>query len=243
MSKNELILWFGDSHVETISIRCFFICRLLSYCEVDFEVKWVKLPEEAKKLDVEAKLIPILNMGGKKLTYPEIIEFCRVRINKLDKELLFPDYSLVQTITFQWATTTLLGLYVNYVYTCDQTRQRFFKDFKASHSEINDKSLHQISQLMSQWVDHCASINIPKEEYDNHVFQLLEHFDNQLKDHDFFFGNVISATDIAIFSFVFLICNPHIHKFKEKVRQSKNLFQWSKRMDHLTQHEYRKYRI
>ena len=110
MSKNELILWFGDSHVETISIRCFFICRLLSYCEVDFDVNWVKLPEEAKKLDVEAKLIPILNMGGKKLTAPEIIEYCRVQINKLNKEMLFPDYSLVQTITFQWASTVGNGI-------------------------------------------------------------------------------------------------------------------------------------
>ncbi|ATH08901.1 hypothetical protein BIY24_13375 [Halobacteriovorax marinus] len=94
-----------------------------------------------------------------------------------------------------------------------------------------------------QWVDHCSSINIPREEYDNHVFKLIEHFDSQLKDHEFFFGNTISTTDIAIFSFIFLMCNPHIHKFKEKVRQSNNFFKWCKRMDHLNQREFRKYRV
>jgi len=104
--QNNLYVWFPDSHQETISIRCFFIMRLMKYCKVDFDLKYVKLPkQDLATLQVEAKEIPILKSGDKLHKTYQIIDLCKKKAIEENVDILFEDQNLAHQIFFQWATT------------------------------------------------------------------------------------------------------------------------------------------
>lgn len=242
--QNKLYAWFPDSHQETISIRCFFIMRLMKYCNVEFELNYVRLPEkDLSVLQVEAKEIPILKAEDKLYKTYQIIDLCKETASKENIEILFQDENLAHQIFFQWATTNLLGSYVGLLYGDKEIRERVYKDYQKAYPDFIEKNLDLISESMLEWSIHNEDISQDPKKKKENIQKLIDNLDSHLENNKFWFGDNISINDFALFSFCYMMYNPQFIYFHDYIKSKESLFNWMKTMDHLSRHEHSKIKI
>lgn len=238
--KNILYLWFGDQNVETISMRCFFIIRLLKLSGIEFDCKFLTLPNEAKKLNLESAKIPVLKYGDEFLNTKQMIDLCCQQMEEGDFKIEVDTMDLDDLITFEWAQTNLLGTYVHYLYGDEECSKKFFKRINKIYPEYTEEFFHDISSVMLKWRDYNSGISHDMSKMDQYVRNLLKKMNGHLADKHYWNGYSFTLSDLAVFSFVFLISNPSIGKFKEDIKANKYLVQWARRVDKLTSHDHSK---
>lgn len=241
---NKLYVWFPDSRLETVSIRCLFIMRLMRICKLDFDLSYVMLPKaRIGELEVEAKEIPLLKHNKKVLRSHEIIQLCKESAKNNSVKITFEDKSFASRILFQWSTTNLLGLYVGLLYGDKEIRQRVYSDYLKSDKSLKEEDLDAISNTMLGWSIHNSDISIEPDQIKEHVFELIDGFDNHLQKSKFWFGEEISICDIALFSFCYMLYNPQMIYFHNHILKKQSLLNWMNRVDKLTRHDHSKIKI
>jgi hypothetical protein len=241
--KNEWYIWFPDSHLETISIRCLFLTRLLNYSKVDYNINYIKLPNQLSDLNIEAKEIPVLKCGEDTFTSHKIIDLCKKSAKENERELIGEDRSLGSRILFQWATTNLLGIYVGLLYGDKAIRQRVYSDYLKTYPEFSEKNLNLVSKTMLEWTQHNKDISINPVDQKEQVIEILNGFDEHLKNSQFWFGDQLSTCDFALFAFVYMMYNSQMIYFHDLIKKKENLFNWLKKIDQLSRSEYSRLKV
>ena len=239
----ELIVWFSDSYVESISVRCLFFMRLLSYCKVDFKPRWVIMPEEVKCLHGELKQIPVLKNGETIYSACEIIQLCKESAAHHGLPLIPETNSLATRILFEWSTTNLVGLYTQLLCTEDQIKERIFKDYIKIYEGLTEEKLAVISTMMLTLNSQVEDISYLANQKKELALELLSGFDNHLKSSTYWLGDDVSIIDFSLFAFCYQLYNPQLCFFRDFIKESENLHPWMKRMDYLSRHEYAKMKV
>jgi len=217
----------------------------MSFCQVDFNLKYVMLPErDLNSLEVEAKEIPILkNEDDHLLKIFQIIEMCKNSAIEKNIKITFEKESFAHQIFFQWATTNLLGLYVGLLYGDKDIRDRVYKDYRNTRKDLKEEDLDKISESMLQWSIHNDDISLDPKNKKKYISDLIENFDAHLEKSEFWFGKTISICDFALFSFCYMLYNRQFIYFHDQIEARESLFNWMKRLDTISRHDLSKLKI
>lgn len=240
---NNLYVWFPDSHLETISIRCLFFTRLLKYSQVDFDIDYILLPNQLKKLQFEASEIPLLQQGNEVLKQDQMIQLCLNSADQKGVPLISHDRSFGSKILFHWATTHLLGVYVGFLYGDKDIRKRVYADYLKTHSEFTEEHLDEISHSMLAWSLHNRDISIAKSQQKEEVFEILDGFNDHLKNSKYWFGNEPSVSDFALFAFAYMMYNTQMIYFHDFIKEREYLLKWMRDLDSLSHNKYSRLKL
>lgn len=240
---NELYVWFSDSHVETISIRCLFIMRLLNYTQVKYKPKYVLLPHHEKSLEKEAREIPLLKYEGEIFDKVKIIQLCKECSILRGVPLTFEDDSLPSRILFEWSTTNLLGLYVDLLYGDTKIRDKVYNDYLSIYKDLTRSDLKKVSESMLQWSIHNRDISCEVSANKELIFEILDGLDLHLEGKTYWFGETPSICDFSLFAFVYMLYNVQMIYFHSYILEKPNLLSWLKNMDKISRNDFSKKRV
>ena len=240
MEKVQIYTWFGDRFNETVAVRSMFALRFLNYHGIRHENFVVTLPKDMQKLEKEARTIPCIKRHDKFEHINQYLRSIKSSNFKDRRPLVLDDLNFDNRAILEWILTDLAGAYLYFVFEREDNRRRLMRNMLVKGEKPKDKDLKLITAKVSSWARHSSPWKRNYEEYVFYINKVIGDLDDRLGSRTYIMGNEICAVDIAMFSFLRLMCSPNIIEFSDILNHRKNLANWMHVIDSLTFGTYSK---
>lgn len=243
--NDDLILYslFGDNHVDSYSIPCSIVHRVLGYKKIEYDNNFVTLPKDDINFHDSIERLPILKTGNH--FYDNIYTIIKFLERNEQENKIFPldpeKYTQSQILT-SWALNTLRAIFLNFSYKNETN----YKNLHGRVVEIYNSTEHvetveRLKREMTSHYEFSFISTFTDKEIHTYYGDQIRNIQTYLENHGNLIDENIYLADIAVFTVMNQLINPILAESDIVRTDFRNVMEWMNRINNATKNKYTKF--